>query len=96
MKKQTKLWTTKDGRRIRICDMSDDHLDNTIKLLDRMAKAAESQTIVKGFKMLNILHGEMAIDSVEREIDRVMEYGIDPCEISPLYENLTMEQLRRS
>ena len=34
MRKQTKLWETADGRRIRICDMTDKHLKNTIAMFD--------------------------------------------------------------
>lgn len=34
MRKQTKLWETADNRKIRICDMSDKHLKNTIAMFD--------------------------------------------------------------
>lgn len=34
MKKQTKLWETADNRRIRICDMTDKHLKNTIAMFE--------------------------------------------------------------
>ena len=37
IRKQTKVWTTKDKRRLRICDMADDHLVNTINMLRRAA-----------------------------------------------------------
>jgi len=35
IRKQTKIWVTRDGRKIRICDMSDGHLKNTIKMFYR-------------------------------------------------------------
>lgn len=38
-KKVTKVWTTKDGSKIRICDMDDNHLVNTLKMLQRNARA---------------------------------------------------------
>lgn len=39
MRKQTKIWETKNGEKTRICDMSDGHLINTLKLLRRSGKA---------------------------------------------------------
>lgn len=35
IKEQTDIWTTKDKRKIRINQMNDDHLLNTIRLLNR-------------------------------------------------------------
>jgi hypothetical protein len=37
MKKQTALWKMRGGRKIRLCDMSDGHLINTMRLLERSA-----------------------------------------------------------
>lgn len=39
IRKQTKIWITRDERRMRVCDMSDSHLHNTIKIIVRLFKA---------------------------------------------------------
>ena len=44
IRKQTKLWTDKNGRRVRICDLHDNHLVNTINMLRRAAAAKQVQT----------------------------------------------------
>lgn len=31
---RTSVWTTRDGQEVRVCDMSDSHLLNTIRWLD--------------------------------------------------------------
>ncbi|KKM18777.1 hypothetical protein LCGC14_1662320 [marine sediment metagenome] len=38
IRKQTKLWKIRDGSKIRICDMSDGHITNSIKMLLRSYK----------------------------------------------------------
>lgn len=95
MRKQTNLWTTKNGRKIRICDMEDDHLDNTISMLERYGKAKENYLISSGYEALCCLQGECAIMSVEQDLMYLEEHGLDPCEIHPLYENLLNEKRRR-
>lgn len=37
MRKQTKQWTMRDGRKIRVCDMDDKHLCNAIRLIRRVS-----------------------------------------------------------
>lgn len=95
IQKQTKLWKTKDGRRIRICDMDDRHLLNTIRFLDRKAKEVESAALYAGHAFLNTLQGEMAQDCLENELDAIEQDGVEPHEICPLYNNLVAEALRR-
>ena len=34
-RKVTKVWTRKNGKKVRICDMNDYHLNNAIKMIDR-------------------------------------------------------------
>lgn len=38
---RTKLWTTRDGESIRVCDMGDSHLRNTVQFVRRNAERAE-------------------------------------------------------
>ncbi|KKL65667.1 hypothetical protein LCGC14_2152690 [marine sediment metagenome] len=96
MRKQTKLWSTKSGEKIRICDMGDKHLLNTIKLLDNFAKHKEHQARKAGYSALRFLSGEQAILDIENELEHLEEGGIDPNEICPLYDNLIEEALRRN
>ena len=39
IRKQTKLWKTRAGTKIRVCDMTDKHLNNTIKMMFRSYEA---------------------------------------------------------
>ncbi len=96
MRKQTKQWTIKNESKIRICDMSDSHLLNAIALLERYGKAKANDLICEGFAFLGTLQGEMAIMSVEQDLDHLMDYGLAPCQIHPLYKNLLKDKERRA
>lgn len=84
-----KFWTMKDGSRIRIKDMEDEHLVNCIDMLERM----HSKAINDGYSCLGILQGELAIEDCERGIDQLEEEGPDG--INPLYSELVDEAKRR-
>ena len=95
MRKQTKLWKPKDGKKLRICDMTDNHLNNTITFLKRQAKAVTSDAIFSGYSILNCLQSEMAIDCLERDLSYLEEYGLEPSDFCSLYSNLVDEKERR-
>lgn len=95
MRKCTKLWTKRDGTKIRICDMSDSHVANTIKMLERAAEYECQNAISAGYSVLSIIQGEMAEYHIENDIRHLEDYGIDPKEISPLYEDLCKDMYRR-
>jgi len=95
MRKQTKRWTMAGGKKIRICDMTDSHLANAIALLERYAEHMTNYYIATGYDALASLRGEMAIMSVEQDMSYLEQYGLEPCEVHPLYKYLLKDQQRR-
>lgn len=95
IKRQTKLWKMKNGRKIRICDMTDNHLANTIDMLYRYVKHKELYYLTTGYHALDSLHGEMALMQMEGNVQSLEENGLDPYEEVPILENLELEQQRR-
>ncbi len=96
MRKQTKVWTTKDKRKIRICDMADQYLTNTIKMLERNAKVLTQLILKQFYNAENFLYREMALLSIENEILFIEENGIGPERLTPLYKNLCNDAIRRN
>lgn len=88
IRKVTKLWTTKDGRKIRICDMADEHLFNAIRMYQRGHKVAQFN-----LPFPSMISGEMASFCAEGDYDRFQESG--PEASYPLYEDLRLEAQRR-
>jgi len=87
-RKCTKLWTQSDGTKIRICDMSDGHLRNTIRFLERKLKDMQDTMPEPCFQ------GELAQLYAEREYEAFME--ADPGDIWPIYYDLVEDAGRRS
>jgi hypothetical protein len=59
------VWQTRDGRRLKMADITDAHLQNIIRQLDgRYLDALE-----EGYRAISYLQGEYAIDAAENEIE---------------------------
>jgi hypothetical protein len=101
IRKVTKIWTCKDGRRVRICDMDNQHLVNTVRMLER--KMEDAQSAMNPF-MYPPPQGEMALMAWENECARYHEGSFDDdggdltyllSSRHPLYEPLLDELERR-
>lgn len=77
----------KDGTEIAIQDMTDTHLVNTIRMLERYHEAKKFEIPYPNF------NGDMAQWCAEREYDSFMES--DPSVSYPVYDDLVDEFFRR-
>lgn len=59
----------KDGTKIRVCDMTDSHLDNALAMMKRMGNAIQLEAACH----FPSFGGEMAQYYAEQEFDRMME-----------------------
>lgn len=89
------VWTTREGVEMWIRDMTDSHLTNSIRMLERNTKRATEDAIANGYAMLGSLQGEMAQYCVEQELASIEEFGLDTHEAFPVYDELREEAERR-
>ena len=78
-------WKMKDGKTISIHKMTDSHLLNAIRMLERL----HSKNISAGYSMLGFLQGEQATLDVERTLDVAEDEG--PGYSYPIYDDLVIE-----
>lgn len=94
-RKQTKIWECKDGTKIRICDMSNFHLINAMKMLIRIAKNLKNECEQSVWSNLSSLSGEMATYYAEQDLNRILKS--DHRDFLPsIYFNLDNERSRRN
>jgi hypothetical protein len=70
-----KEWTTRDGRKVRVCHMTDTHLVNTI-LYIRKVCSARFWRFISCIKGLGV-KGEIAREMVEDGVDEMLRCGIE-------------------
>lgn len=97
IKPQKVIWKTKEGVKIRVCDMTDRHLLNAIAMLERWAPKALASTQSAAWSFLGTLQGDVAQYTMEQEISRLEEMTSDEFleESLPMYEKLCLERQRR-
>lgn len=92
--KKGPYWKQKDGTLILIKDMTDSHLANAIRMMERYAYLKHSEAVSSGYIALCSVNGEMAELSIEQGIYQLEEEGPNPWQYEA-YCNLKDEELRR-
>lgn len=91
------VWITRTAHKIKVRDMTDSHLFNTIKMLERQAPSLHAKQCLIIYGWANTLNGEMAQTVAEQEIDSFTKQ--DPLgyfkKEFPIYNSLLREAKRR-
>ncbi len=64
----SEYWQTKDGRIIKIVDMDDEHLVNSIRFLKKVVRDMRFSRDLAGWCALNFVQGEMAEYAIESDL----------------------------
>ena len=90
-------WKTKDGKEIRIKDMTDIHLFNTIKFVEKIAESQREELLFSGYSSLCEVHGEMAEYAIESSLNEVRLMSIEEfaSDEYPVYRYLKNEAKKR-
>ena len=78
--KEPVYWTTKDGTKMNVDDMDDNHIRNAFKMLLRNIEKLKTNAEKKSLGEFLELRGEMAIDLMETGMMDEMDedFGFDP------------------
>lgn len=91
------IWVTKDGRLIKISDMDDDHLVNSISLLKRAVGKMRFDCGFSACSLLGLCNGEMALGALESELSIDAQMSNEEwLERNTSYGELIEEVIRRN
>lgn len=85
----TKVWVTKSGLKIRVCDMADSHLANTINYLQKVCARKFEETL-KYYAIPP--RGEMALIAYEQELECLLKKGV---QYPAIYFDMVAELIQR-
>jgi len=92
--KQTRTWKTREGAQIRVCDMGDEHLVNSLKMLKRKALHMRDDALAAAWSAASMFNGDMATYYAEQEADRMScAHWLDY--MSDFWEPMQLEAVRR-
>jgi hypothetical protein len=90
-----KQWTTRDGKNVRIKDMSTDHIVDAMRLLARYAKVKYEEELAIAFCASHMVSGEQASYMCDQAVDElIMEGQWQDC-LPDIYIDLEEEFKRR-
>ena len=93
--KKDSYWTTKNGQKIKISDMSDSHLLNTLTMLQRKGQEAFDENLSAAYECLGVFSDESVAGVMcENAIQNMETEGFNPFDL-PLYEELYDEANKR-
>ena len=85
------MWKTKSGIKLKIKDMTTQHIKNCIALLNRY----DAHCFHNAYSFLDILQGDMAIDTMENNIASAEEDGYMSEEAQEYIESFENELKKR-
>ena len=104
MSKLPTTWTTRDGRALAIKEMDDQHLVNTIRMLQRNVKVVRFRaeiTMIRRYEaLLSGIQGEHAREAADAEIDMQIDQMVQTSDFAwlkeiPVFRALTREAKKR-
>ncbi len=94
IRKQTTKWTYKNGTKIRLCDMSDLHLDRTIAMLRRRVPSDlrdSARSLARIFTGTNFDSADDFWEFLEKLDDDELI-----CHYMPIFDKMLIEKKRRA